>query len=357
MSTLRLIAVGDISLQTQNNRHPFENVRGIFKGKDILFGNLETALSNRGRKVEQAVLLHSAPEKVKYLTDASFDVLNIANNHILDLGVEGFRDTLDTLRRNGLTFIGASDNKCTSSYAIVEKNGIKVGFLGYTIGRFKVPQGISINKLGGNRVLNDIESIKENCDFVVVSLHWGTENVSYPSPKQIDLAHKLVDHGATLILGHHPHVIQGIEEYKNGLIAYSLGNFQFDPKLSQSKTNDSVILSVNFNKDGLKGYDVLPVVIDADFLPCEVEGQQKDKLLRFFTNISRPIRNGEITNRWWFGEICGEYLSGNMRNYKVRIRRYGIRHLLECMVWFISPFCLRCYVAIIERRIRGGRPS
>jgi len=180
---------------------------------------------------------------------------------------------------------------------------------------------------------------------------------SYPSPRQVDLAHKLVDHGATLILGHHTHVIQGIEEYKNGLIAYSLGNFQFDPRLSQSKTNDSIILSVNFDKAGLKDYSVLPIVIDADYLPCVAEGQHKDKLLQFFTDISRPLRDGEITNKWWFGEICGEYLTGNIRNYKVRIRRYGIKHLLECMVWLISPFCLRCYAAIVRRKLRGGGPS
>lgn len=357
MSTLKLIAVGDISLQTQNNRPPFKNVRHVFQGKDILFGNLETVLSNQGRKTEQAVLLHLPPEKVKYLKDAGFDVLNIANNHILDLGAEGFKDTLDTLSKSGLTFIGASNSEYGSSYTIVEKNGIKLGFLGYTIGRFNVPQGISINKLKESKILIDIESIKEKSDIVIVSLHWGTENAFYPSPKQIDLAHRLVDHGATLILGHHPHVIQGIEEYKNGLVAYSLGNFQFDPKLSQSKTNDSMILSVNFNKAGVKDYNVLPMVIDADFLPCVVEGQQKDKLLHFFADISRPIRNGEITNRWWFSEICGEYLSGNMRNYKVRIKKYGVRHLLECMVWLISPFCLRCYAAIIKRRLRGERPS
>jgi len=357
VSTLRLIAVGDISLQTQNNRHPFQNVRHVFEGKDILFGNLETVLSDRGRKTEQAVLLHSPPEKVKYLKDAGFDVLNIANNHILDSGVDGFKDTLDTLSKGGLTFIGASNNEYSSSYAIVERNEIKLGFLGHTIGRFNVPQGISINKLKEKKIIIDIESIKEKCDFTIVSLHWGTENVFYPSPKQIDLAHKLVDHGATLILGHHPHVIQGIEEYKNGLIAYSLGNFQFDPKLSQSKTNDSMILSVNFSKAGLQEYKVLPIVINADFLPCVVKGQQKDKPLHFITDISHPLRNGKITNKWWFGEICGEYLSGNMRSYKVRIKRYGVRHLLECMIWLISPFCLRCYAAIMRRRLRGERPN
>jgi poly-gamma-glutamate synthesis protein (capsule biosynthesis protein) len=220
-----------------------------------------------------------------------------------------------------------------------------------------VPPGIYINKLKEKRISADISSIKKYCDVVIVSLHWGTENAFYPSPKQIDLAHSLIDHGATLILGHHPHIIQGIETYKNGLIAYSLGNFQFDPGLSQSQTSDSMILSVSFNKSGLEGYSVCPVVIDADFLPGVSEGQEKDEFLGRLDAISRPIKNGEITSGWWFDKICGEYLSGNMKSYRSRIKRYGFRHLLECMAWLISPFCLRCYLALIKQRLRGQVPA
>ena len=353
MTTLRLMAVGDISLQTRNDRHPFENVKEVFKRKDILFGNLETVLSSKGEKAKKSVLLYSPPENVKYLKDADFDVLNIANNHILDLGVEGVENTLDMLNKNCLNFIGANKDKSISNHLILERNGIKLGFLGYTIGRFKVSEGISINKLKEKEIVADIESIKDKCDFVIVSLHWGTENIFYPSPKQIDLAHNLVDHGASLILGHHPHVVQGIEEYKNGLIAYSLGNFQFNPKLSQSKTNKSVILCVEFNEMGIKKYEIIPVEIDNDFLPMVIEGQAKDEMLHFVSEISRRVSSGEVTSKGWFEEIAGEYLSGNMRSYAIRIKRYGIMHFIECGIWLLTPFCIRCYAGIIRRRLKG----
>lgn len=350
------MATGDISLQTRKGKHPFENLKELLECKDILFGNLETVLSNQGGKARKAVLLNSPPESVKYLKDAGFDILNIANNHISDMGIEGFNKTLDILRENGLNFIGAGNNgKSISPPLILERNGLKLGFLGYTLKSIMTPECIPTNPLKERGIITDIESIKDKCDFIIVSLHWGTENVFYPSPKQIDLAHKLVDNGATLILGHHPHVVQGIEKYRRGLIAYSLGNFQFDPALSQSKTNRSMIICVTFNKDGIKDYSILPVLINEDFLPSVIEGDEKDKFLRFLAEISKPIKNGEIKNGWWFNKIAREYLTSNMNSYKTRIKRYGIGHLLECILWLISPFCLRCYLAIMTRWLRRAK--
>src|SRR5665647_1237842 len=97
MNSLRLFAVGDICLQTKNGEHPFENIMHVFKHKDILFGNLEVVLSDEGRKAEKAYVMESPPENVKYLQDSQFDVLNLANNHILDLGDKGFKNTINVL--------------------------------------------------------------------------------------------------------------------------------------------------------------------------------------------------------------------------------------------------------------------
>ncbi len=351
MGSLKLMAVGDITLQTRNNKHPFENVRDVFKGKDILFGNLETVLSNQGKEAEKAVLLHSPPEKTGWLKEAGFDILNIANNHILDLGADGFHETLKVLKESNLTFIGAND-KGAPSYAVLDKQGIRLGFLGYTQGRFSLPdKGVWINKIKPVDIITDIESIKPQCDSIIVSLHWGTENVLYPHPQQIDLAHRLIDAGATVILGHHPHIIQGIERYKQGLIAYSLGNFQFNPKISYTKTNKSIILCLDFSKERLENYYMIPVIIDQDFVPT-VSGETSQELLNFIDNISEPINHGTITWGWWFEEIAQEYLSGNMKSYIIKIKRYGFRHFLQTIVWLVSPFCLICYGAIIRRRLR-----
>lgn len=131
MSIVNLMAVGDIFLQSKNGNDPFEKIKRVFKEKDILFGNLETALSNKGKEVEKAVPLHTSPDEVKYLKDTSFDILNLANNHVFDLGIDGFNETLEVLSRNDIQFIGVANQKFNSSYLIVKKRGIKLGFLGY----------------------------------------------------------------------------------------------------------------------------------------------------------------------------------------------------------------------------------
>jgi poly-gamma-glutamate capsule biosynthesis protein CapA/YwtB (metallophosphatase superfamily) len=353
MNSLKLMAVGDITLQTKNNQHPFKCVMDTFGKKDVLFGNLETVLSITGNEKKKSVVLKSSPDSVTYLDDAKFDILNVANNHILDLGMEGFKNTLNLLDEHELEYIGAGFEKSSLNSSIIERNGIKLGFLGYTIGRFKVPEEISISKIKEKKIISDIELIKGKCDFVVVSLHWGNENVLYTSPKQVELAHKLIDHGVTLILGHHPHVLQGIEKYKNGLIAYSLGNFQFDCKLSQSSTNDSIIFCVDFDKNGINNFQIIPIVINENFVPIQAKGNVKENISNFISQISKPLLNGNITNKWWFEEIGNEYLIGNINSYVTRIKKYGVIPLFECLVWLLTPFCIQCYIGILKNNIKS----
>lgn len=352
MSKAKLLAVGDISLRTKSDSHPFEKVKKVFKDKNILFGNLETVLSNRGKVAEKAVVLFTSPDKVVRLKDAGFDILNIANNHIMDLGVEGVNETLDVLNQNNLRFIGCSNRKFNQSGAVIKVNNIKLGFLAYYGGGFNNPQNdIRINGIDEENIIKEIRSLKPECDAIILSLHWGTENIFYPSPKQIALAHKLIDSGATIILGHHPHVIQGIERYKNGLIAYSLGNFQFNHSISYSPNNQSFIFTIELTKDGLEAYDVIPVKIDDDFVPYVPTEEEQEEIRRFITEISQHIINGTITWGWWFEQIAGEYLSGNMKSFVIRIKKYGVKHLLQCLLWLISPFCIKCYMGLIRKRI------
>jgi len=355
MNIVRLLTVGDISLQTKNGVSPFNNVKDIFRGADLLFGNLETVLSINAGKVEKAVVLSSSPENAEYLKEAGFDILNLANNHILDLGIKGFMETLNVLRKNKLSFIGVND-KPGQNFLVIKKKGIKFGFLGYTEGVYNLPQkGVWINKIDLRDIKNDIEQIKPQCDFIIVSLHWGIENVFYPSPKQIEIAHSLIDSGVAVILGHHPHVIQGIEQYRNGLIAYSLGNFQFNPKLSYTKANDTVILSLEFSKKALKGYDIFPGKIDEKFTPYIPTKKEQEEVKRFISQISHDLRIGKITDKWWFQEIGKEYLSGNIKSWIIRIKKYGIKHSFQFLKWTISPFTAKCYMGALRRCLRDKK--
>lgn len=359
MANIRLLAVGDIVLQTKDDENPFQSVKQTFADKDILFGNLETVLSNEGKKAEKAVVLYTSPDKAVYLKEAGFDVLNVANNHIMDLGPKGCSETLEVLNQNGLNFIGVSNHKFIKPWAIIENKGLRLGFLGYLQGGLNDPQsGVIIRGIDEAEIIRDIEILSPQCDLVIISLHWGIEKVFYPSPKQVVLAHKLIDTGATIVLGHHPHVVQGIERYKDGLIAYSLGNFQFefDPEecsgQRDKRTNQSVILSLELSKDGLEAYDIIPVMIDEHFAPYMPVEEKRDEIRHFISKISEPISLKTLNERWWFEEIAWEYLSGNIKSWIVRIKRYGFSHLLQCIRWLLSPFCVRCYVAIMRRRIK-----
>jgi len=358
MCSMTLMAVGDICLQTLNNKPPFDSIKVFLAEKDVLFGNLETVISNRGIPVKKAVVLSTSPDKVLHLVRAGFDVLNVANNHIMDRGSSGFHDTLKVLNKHGLLFIGARNRTFNNSWAIVERKGIRLGFLGYGGGLCAPEQGIWINRIQLPDIMKDIECIKQKCDHIIISLHWGIEKVFYPSPKQLVLARRLIDVGATVILGHHPHVIQGIEKYKSGLIAYSLGNFQFafDPKEcsneNNKRTNQSFILKIRINKQEIESYDIVPVEITEDFLPSIPLKKTQDEIQAFVSRVSERLNNGVITENWWFEQISKEYLIGNLKSFILRIKRYGFRHFLQCIRWIISPFCLKCYAAIIRRKLK-----
>jgi poly-gamma-glutamate synthesis protein (capsule biosynthesis protein) len=352
---IRLKAVGDISLKTKFNSHPFSKIKEALNYKDILFGNLETVLSTQDIKIERAHPLYIDPGKVKYLKDAGFDILNVANNHIMDLGIEGLNETLDVLQTNNISFIGANNSKFSGSRIVIEKKDIKLGFLGYfEYGYENIQKGYSINRISERSIVEDITSLKAYSDLVIVSLHWGVESVFYPHPEHIELARKLIDSGACAVLGHGPHVNQGIERYNNGLIAYSLGNFQFDfdhekhEVIATNKVSETIILTLNISRDGLESHEIIPVKIGRDYLPYLMELKQAEGYPGFINRISKDITDGRITKRWWFEQIARTYLVTNMYSWSSRIKKYGLRHIIKYIRWLVSPFVIKCYIGLLS---------
>jgi poly-gamma-glutamate synthesis protein (capsule biosynthesis protein) len=147
-----------------------------------------------------------------------FDVLSLANNHMLDFGETGYKQTQNYLSNAKINYFGNYNNQPENLSTIVEKNGIKVGFVGY--------HGL-IDK-GFEDVLNEIQKIRPQVDFLIVVAHWGAEYKKVPADSTREKAKQFIDAGADLVLGGHPHVVQTIEEYNGKMIFYSLGNFVFD---------------------------------------------------------------------------------------------------------------------------------
>lgn len=353
---IRLKAVGDITLVSKRPSSPFVGVADVFADKDILFGNLETVLSKSGQRAQKAIVLNASPEKAVHLKDAGFDVLNMANNHSMDLGAEGLDETIAALQRSGMLFVGASNRMHRHTHAILREKGLNVGFLGYFARGFRDEErGLEICRMDPSHMVQEIKDLREHTDAIIVSLHWGIESVFYPSPEQIRVARALIDAGASAVIGHGPRVVQGVERYKHGVIAYSLGNFQFDfdhEIIVTDRIREAVILSLTLSQDGVEGYDIIPVRIDDDYVPYLMDELQRDAFLAFVAEISEAVQKERVTKAWWFEQIARTYLQTNTYSWRVRIKRYGFMHALQYARWLVSPFVLRCYGALLAKAVK-----
>lgn len=251
-STVTLLAVGDIMLDrgveymidkygSGDFRFPFFKSADGLDRADILFGNLETVISNKGNKVGSIYSFRSDLNAINGLKYAGFDILSLANNHMFDYQAIALEDTMIRLKQAGIEYVGAGFNAEEAfGLKIIEKKGVKVGFLAYTnmgssFWRARKNHGTGmawINQDSFPDLANNIAQAKTQVDILVVSFHGGTEYSHIPNSFQKLFAKTCILAGADLILGHHPHVIQPLQKYKNGWVVYSLGNFVFDQGFS-----------------------------------------------------------------------------------------------------------------------------
>jgi len=355
------MAVGDVFLQSKRgNTDPFTQVRDVFSQADIVFANLEAPITtNNIAGIEKAFPLSISPENISFLKQANVSIVNLAHNHILDFGDNGALETFNHLEKARIPYIGAghSISECMREVVFKIKNAT-VAFAGFYLGGLNLStKKVCIAGTDEQLVMYRISELKRKYDFVVVSLHWGTENVFYPSPEQQVFARTCIDEGASVIIGHHPHRLQGIEKYKKGLIFYSLGNFNFMPcgvGLSPYP-NLSCIADIELFEDKNISYNLTPIEINEDYWPVPITtGQDCFEFENHIFYISKPLQEG-IDKWWWFGEIAKPYLVGNGKSFLIRIRRYGIKHLYQMIRWLSSRFVIKCYLGIVLRWLRMGK--
>lgn len=275
----------------------FEDYAGYLKNSDIVIGNLETALSDRGTPVEgKEYTFRSRPEVARLLKEHNFTAVSIANNHILDYGVPAFNDTLKHLKDAGIHYGGGGYNRAEAEAGIViEKNNTKVGFIAFSgvipsvdwyAGKNR-PGILGAYKVHEAAVTQSIKKLKERCDLVVVSVHWGKEGAVDVRKQETEMAHKMVDAGADIVMGHHPHVVQGVELYNGKPIFYSLGNFIFTQSRSEI-CNKMLIASIRYDRDkNVAGIDVVPGIINGG-KPVVMDEKQKSQ---FITDLNKQSIN------------------------------------------------------------------
>ncbi len=271
---ITLYAVGDIMLDRgveykinkegdSDFQFPFLKIAEELNKADILFGNLEGPISDKGMRVGSIYSFRIKPEAVQALVYAGFDILSLANNHMLDYQRIALEDTMSILKQNSIDYIGAGfDATDANSVKVREVGDTKIGFLAYTNLGPKVwraskgsPGLAWIDENDFAMIETDIKNIKRTVDVLVVSLHAGTEYSSEPTLFQTSFARACIDAGADLVIGHHPHVVQPIEQYQDGWIAYSLGNFVFDQSFSE-QTMQGLLLKVSIKDSKIK--EVVP---------------------------------------------------------------------------------------------------
>jgi poly-gamma-glutamate synthesis protein (capsule biosynthesis protein) len=200
----------------------------IADNSDIVFCNLECPLTKNIEFVKSNSFIGPS-NAAKLLKNSKINIVSIANNHILDYGIEIYQETLQILKENNIKWIGEYENGL-SNIVIFNQNGIKIAFAEFNeVDLHKINNPNLFAELNEKNVELTLKKMNGfGVNFKVVSFHWGDEYITVPSSHQIELGHFAIDRGANIVVGHHPHVVQPIECYKNGLIMYSLGNCIFD---------------------------------------------------------------------------------------------------------------------------------
>lgn len=291
-----LVAVGDIMLSrgvageirknSADPGHPFSGIKNCLKSGDIVFGNLENPVTPGREIMLPERILRADPSVVLALQEAGFTILSLANNHLPDFGTRGLLDTFWYLEQAGLSYVGAGKTEKEAFAAkYIEIKGLKIAFLAFC-DHILVPEAYlagagrpGVAYLDPEKVRATVREARDKADIVVVSLHAGTEYEPAPDLAQTRFAHLAVDAGADLVLGHHPHVLQKVEEYKGKYIFYSLGNFVFDQKWSRA-TREGLLAKIFIGAEGVEEIECLPVFINDQNQPQFLEGEEAERVLK-----------------------------------------------------------------------------
>jgi len=292
VTTITLNAAGDCTLGTDSNfgyhghfdwwfneqvkgnySYFFSGVRRIFENDDFTFVNLEGPLTKSNNRVEKNFNFKGDPSYVNILKEGSVEGVMFANNHVNDYGEEGYNETIEVLEEAGIGQFGYE-------HALIkEVNGIRIGFVGYsTVGYWTSKD---------SEVITGIKSLKDKVDYLIANFHWGLEGHHNMSYNQKRLAHIAIDNGADLVIGSHPHVVQGMEKYKDKYIIYSLGNFVFGGNSNPGDKNAIIAqINLNFKDNNLveEKIKIIPVSISSttkrnDYRPIVLEGAAKKKVI------------------------------------------------------------------------------
>ena len=300
-STIRFVFAGDILLSDHvlaayNKTGTIGSVvdqglRDVIDGSDVFMANQEFPFSNRGSAAaDKQFTFRLPPEKVSLLKEMGIDIVTLANNHALDFGTDALLDTCDTLDEAGIYRVGAGANlEEARKPVIMEIKGKTIGFLGASrvipVGSWNATATSPgmLTTYDPAMLLEDIKSAKETCDFVIVYVHWGIERDEYPQDYQRTMGKQYIDAGADMVIGSHPHVLQGMEYYNGKPIVYSLGNFVFGSSIPKT-----ALLTADWDGENLS-LAFVPATSSGGYTRPLTGEDEKQAFYRYLTGLSYGV--------------------------------------------------------------------
>ncbi len=302
----RIVAAGDLmvgswaqqTIQEKGWSYPFRNLDTLLGNADLVFANLEAPFGEAGEAFEKSYTFRVAPDLVQVLKAGRINMVSLANNHIMDYGPQNLSRTMDLLKEHQIHYAGAGMNLQEARRpAVLQVNGSKIAFVSYSL---TFPEEFWATDSSAGTCFpshtffyRDLKKIKQASDFLIVSFHWGSELMDSPKKYQKQLAHRTIDAGADLILGHHPHVIQGIEFYKKKPIVYSLGNYIFGAY--SENVRESMILKLFYGTNGLQLCKIYPLYVynkEVEFQPRIITGEEREQFFDKIRTLSLEL-NGQ----------------------------------------------------------------
>ncbi len=280
--------------------YPFKKLKTILEDSDLIIGNLEAPFGHEGVPVQEKTYTFQVnPDLVKVLIAGRVNVVSLGNNHILDYGFESLKETLDLLKENNIYFAGAGESRNQAcSPAIIKIKNKVIAFFSYNL---TFPESFwSTDTTGGTCfpshkfVYKNIRETRKIADYIIVACHWGEELRETPKKYQKEFAHKLIDNGVDVVIGHHPHVNQGIEIYKGKIIAYSLGNFIFGSFSEHARR--SMILKLFLNDGKRIGGKIVPINVfnrEIKFQPALLSSEEQQRFLEHLDSLSLELNQGK----------------------------------------------------------------
>ena len=299
--SITISAAGDCTLGTDENfdqsrslnayydengpAYFLQSVKPVFEADDLTIVNMEGTLTESTSRMDKTFAFKGPADYTKILTEGSVEAANLANNHSRDYGEQSYTDTIAALDAAGIVNFGYDRT------AVMDVNGVKVGL----VGTYELAEGMGCEE----EMIANIKAVEDQgAQIVIVSFHWGIERENYPDENQVNLAHSAIDHGADLVLGHHPHVLQGIEVYNGKNIVYSLGNFCFGGN-SNPSDKDTMIFQQTFTvQNGELVEDnvtnVIPCSLSSEsgrntYQPTPLEGEDKDRVMAKIEEFSAGL--------------------------------------------------------------------